>query len=276
MRRKLPLTAQEAAVYAPRLEDLTAQRTRRTDAVAWGAELKQLRAAGLSGCDGLAGGRLRRRARARGGRSRPGAQAVAHGAPEAFSAHSQAQLWRRDATSRPMPQLSPEDCLASSPVVSMWMSCAESRPRQHRAGGAPASGSRSLHGGCAPTAELPPMTYVRAAPSLCRAQRPRRALGGPGSFLAHRRLRWAQKMPAKSAPKPRQNPQRPASRRLMRSGGVQQCPADGQTPGRGSAPLNAPPARFWRRKSRFGASGNEMSFLPFLGASHNRSRSTAS
>eukprot|EP01046_Picozoa_sp_COSAG06_P058615 COSAG06_NODE_11835_length_1458_cov_2.137601_1_plen_89_part_01 len=89
MRRKLPLTAQEAAVYAPRLEDLTAQRTRRTDAVAWGAELKQLRAAGLSGCDGLAGGRLRRRARARGGRSRPGAQAVAHGAPEAFSAHSQ-------------------------------------------------------------------------------------------------------------------------------------------------------------------------------------------
>ena len=153
----------------------------------------------------------------------------------------------------------------------MWMSCAESRPWQHRAGGAPASGSRSLHGGCAPTAELPPMTYVRAAPSLCRAQRPRRALGGPGSFLAHRRLRWAQKMPAKSAPKPRQNPQRPASRRLMRPDGVQQCPTDGQTLGRGSSPLNAPPARFWRRKSRFGASGNGMSFLWFLGASHNRS-----
>ena len=48
----------------------------------------------------------------RGGRSRTRAQAVAHGAPEAFSAHSQAQLWRRDATSRPMPQLSPEDFLA--------------------------------------------------------------------------------------------------------------------------------------------------------------------
>ena len=112
------------------------------------------------------------------------AQAVAHGAPEAFSAHSQAQLWRRDATSRPMPQLSPEDCLASSPAVSMWVSCAESRPRQHRAGGAPASGSRSLHGGCAPTAELPPMTYVRAAPSLCRAQRPRRALGAPSAAPA--------------------------------------------------------------------------------------------
>ena len=63
MWRKLPLTAQEAAVYAPRLEDLTAQRTRRTDAMAWGAELKQLRAARLSGCDGLAGGRLRRWAR---------------------------------------------------------------------------------------------------------------------------------------------------------------------------------------------------------------------
>jgi hypothetical protein len=63
------------------------------------------------------------------------AQAVAHGAPEAFSAHSQAQLWRRDATSRPMPQLSPEDFLAGSPIVSMWMSCAESslRQRQHRA-----------------------------------------------------------------------------------------------------------------------------------------------
>ena len=206
MRRKLPLTAQEAAVYAPRLEDLTAQRTRRTDAAAWGAELKQLRAAGLSGCDGLAGGRLRWRARARGGRSRPGAQAVAHGAPEAFSAHSQAQLWRRDATSRPMPQLSPEDCLASSPVVSMWMSCAESRPRQHRAGGAPASGSRSLHGGCAPTAELPPMTYVlagcsampRAAPSA-RPRRPWLVFGAPAAPLGTENAR---KIGAKTEAKP--------------------------------------------------------------------------
>ena len=57
---------------------------------------------------------------------RPGAQAVAHGAPEAFSKHGQAQLWRRDATSRPMPQLSPAEFLASSPVVRTWMSCAES------------------------------------------------------------------------------------------------------------------------------------------------------
>ena len=67
--------------------------------------------------------------------TRTRAQAVAHGGPEAFSAHSQAQLWRRDATSRPMPQLSPEDFLAGSPIVSMWMSCAESslRQRQHRA-----------------------------------------------------------------------------------------------------------------------------------------------
>ena len=34
---------------------MTTQHTRRTDAAAWGAELKQLRAAGLSGRDGLAG-----------------------------------------------------------------------------------------------------------------------------------------------------------------------------------------------------------------------------
>ena len=57
---------------------------------------------------------------------RPGAQAVVHGAPEAFSKHGQAQLRRQDATSRPMPQLSPAEFLASSPVVRTWMSCAES------------------------------------------------------------------------------------------------------------------------------------------------------
>eukprot|EP01046_Picozoa_sp_COSAG06_P023777 COSAG06_NODE_1905_length_8095_cov_10.218984_1_plen_99_part_10 len=47
-------TAQAPAANAPRLEDLTTQHTRRTDAAARGAELKQLRAAGLSGRDGLA------------------------------------------------------------------------------------------------------------------------------------------------------------------------------------------------------------------------------
>jgi hypothetical protein len=59
------------------------------------------------------------------------AQAVAHGAPEAFSAHSQAQLWRRDATSRPMPQLSPEDFLADREHVD------ELRREQPQAAAAP-------------------------------------------------------------------------------------------------------------------------------------------
>ena len=129
MRRKLPLTAQEAAVYAPRLEDLTAQRTRRTDAVAWGAELKQLRAAGLSGCDGLAGGRLRWRARARGGRSRPGGAGARSWAPRGIQQARPGAVMAARCHQSSRPRLSPAYFLAGSSTSMSYTQRAAAAPR---------------------------------------------------------------------------------------------------------------------------------------------------
>ena len=63
--RKLPLTAQAAAAYAPRLEDGLPSNTsvRQTQRRGARAEPRQLHAAGLSRGDGLAGDRRRRCAR---------------------------------------------------------------------------------------------------------------------------------------------------------------------------------------------------------------------
>ena len=108
--RKLPLTAQVAAAYAPRLEEglpsnISVGQTQRRGAR---TELRQFHVAGLS--DGL---RHRRRRCAPGARSRPDAGGRSWGpGMKAVGKHSQAQLWWRDAASRLGRQLSPADFLA--------------------------------------------------------------------------------------------------------------------------------------------------------------------
>jgi len=112
VRRKLPLTAQVAAAYAPRLEEglpsnISVGQTQRRGAR---AELRQLHVAGLSRRDGL---RHRRRRCEPGARSWPDAGGRSWGpGMKAVGKHSQAQLWWRDAASRLGRQLSPADFLA--------------------------------------------------------------------------------------------------------------------------------------------------------------------
>jgi len=117
VRRKLSLTAQVAAAYAPRVEEglpsnisvgQTQWRGART-------ELRQFHVAGLSHRPGSSrdGLRHRRRRCAPGARSRPDAGGRSWGpGMKAVGKHSQAQLWWRDAASRLGRQLSPADFLA--------------------------------------------------------------------------------------------------------------------------------------------------------------------
>ena len=105
--RKLPLTAQAAAAYAPRLEGGLPSSTSVGQTQRRGLD-KSMRpgSAGAMGSQATEGGDVH----VVGVASQ--AQAVAHGIPEAAGKHSQVQLWWRDATSRPGRQLSPADFLA--------------------------------------------------------------------------------------------------------------------------------------------------------------------
>ena len=132
------------------------------------------------GPGGATGSHHDRRRCARGGCSRPGAQAVAHWGLEAVGRHSQAQLWRRGATSRSRPRLCPADLLAGSPVVSTSRSCVQRGAAQHRARGARWAASRCYVHGIARASREPRVVTDPQRAELGPVARPRRALGGPG------------------------------------------------------------------------------------------------
>ena len=107
VRRKLALTAQAAAAYAPRLEEglpsnTSVGQTQRRGAPSPDNSMRP-GSAGAMGSQATDGGDVHVVGAA--GQT----QAVAHGGPEAVGKHSQVQLWWRDATSRPGRQLSPAD-----------------------------------------------------------------------------------------------------------------------------------------------------------------------
>jgi hypothetical protein len=109
--RKLPLTAQAAAAYTPRLEEGLPSNTsvRQTQWRGAPSPDNSMRpgSAGAMGSQATDGGDVHVVGAA--GQT----QAVTHGGPEAVGKHSQVQLWWRDATSHPGRQLSPADFLAS-------------------------------------------------------------------------------------------------------------------------------------------------------------------
>ena len=171
---------------------------------------------------------------------RPGAQAVVHGAPEAFSKHGQAQLRRQDATSRPIPQLSPADFLASSPVVTTWMSCAESsgaprtrsslsratpphaRYRARRQGAG--SHRRAVASGARASAAAPPPPAAAAAAAAAASPGSAKNMSAPRGKIAPGRQSTPNEKPHALG---RWGPKRP---KLAQRTGT-------RTPGRVSAPL---------------------------------------
>ena len=165
------------------------------------------------GSAGATGSHRDRRRCARGGCSRPGAPAVAHGGLEAVGRHSQAQLWRRGATSRSRPRLCPADLLAGSPVVSTSRSCVQRGAAQHRARGARWAASRCYVHGIARASREPGVVTDPQRAKLGPAARPRRALGGPGG-AARLRTRTGgsaghgkcRKIGAQNEPPPRRDP----------------------------------------------------------------------
>jgi hypothetical protein len=169
------------------------------------------------GSAGATGSHRDRRRCARGGCSRPGAQAVAHGGLEAVGRHSQAQLWRRGATSRSRPRLCPADLLAGSPVVSTSRSCVQRGAAQHRARGARWAASRCYVHGIARASREPGVVTDPQRAKLGPAARPRRPRRRRTAPHPHRRLRWARKMPQNRGAIGAAAPPRPASRRLKRS-----------------------------------------------------------
>ena len=199
---------------------MTTQHTRRTDAAAWGAELKQLRAAGLSGRDGLAGADggdvhmswwAQPHARA-GGRSwgPGGIQRAQSGTVVAARCHQSSnaaaqprRFPRRLAGREHVEELCTERSCAAprtrSSLGRVTLLRARYRARQQ--------GARSRHRSAACRAG------AGGAPSA-RPRRPRRRRTAPHP---HRRLRWARKMPQNRGAIGAAAPPRPASRRLKRS-----------------------------------------------------------
>eukprot|EP01046_Picozoa_sp_COSAG06_P051370 COSAG06_NODE_8363_length_2189_cov_48.041070_1_plen_197_part_00 len=164
------------------------------------------------GPGGATGSHHDRRRCARGGCSRPGAQAAAHWGLEAVGRHSQAQLWRRGATSRSRPRLCPADLLAGSPVVST-----SRRAAQHRARGARWAASRCYVHGIARASREPGVVTDPQRAELGPVARPRRS--GDAARLRTRTGGSAghRKMPQNRSAIGAAAPPRPASRRLKRS-----------------------------------------------------------